>query len=100
MIYRGDRSRADILVDLGVVADRAGRAALGYRAVGLVLLAAGGVLVVMLGSLIVIPRLLYPPLSAAVMHGVASAQVRIQLQQAQSQLANNARSRASQNTPI
>ena len=40
----------------------------------------------------VVPRLLYPPLGTAVLRGVASAQARIQLQQAQSQLANNARS--------
>jgi hypothetical protein len=41
---------------------------------------------------IVIPRWLYPPLSAADLHGVLSAQARIQLQQAQSQLADDARS--------
>ena len=39
-----------------------------------------------------IPHLLYPPLSAAELHGIASAQLRIQLQQAQSQLTNDARS--------
>ncbi len=42
--------------------------------------------------LVLIPRLLYPPLSAADLRGISSAQSRIQLQQGQSQLANNARS--------
>jgi uncharacterized protein YjbI with pentapeptide repeats len=51
-----------------------------------------GMLAVLLGSIIVIPHLLYPPLTSADLHGIASAQVRIQLQQAQSQLANDARS--------
>ena len=55
-------------------------------------LAAGGLAVVLLAGVIVVPRWLYPPLSAADLHGVLSAQARIQLQQAQSQLANDARS--------
>jgi hypothetical protein len=49
-------------------------------------------LLVLLVSIIVIPRWLYRPLSAADLRGVASPQVRIQLQQAQSQLASDARS--------
>ena len=71
------RRRPDILMGLGVLADALARerAVMSYRAVCLVVLAACGVLAVMLGSLIVIPRLLYPPLSAADLHGVASAQV-------------------------
>jgi pentapeptide repeat protein len=55
-------------------------------------LAAGGLLAVLLGAIIVIPRLVDPPISAADLRGIASAQVRIQLQQAQSQLANDTRS--------
>jgi hypothetical protein len=49
-------------------------------------------LAILLGAIIVVPRLLYPPLSAADLRDLPSAEVRIQLQQAQSQLANNARS--------
>ena len=55
-------------------------------------LTACGLLAVLLVSIIVIPRWLYPPLSPADLRGIASAQARIQLQQAQSQLANDARS--------
>jgi len=62
------------------------------RAVWTAALAACGLLVIVLGFVIVVPHLLYPPLSAAGLRGVASARARIQLQQAQSQLANNARS--------
>jgi hypothetical protein len=47
---------------------------------------------ILLASIIVTPRWLYPPLGVADLRGVLSAQVRIQLQQAQSQLANDARS--------
>ena len=54
-------------------------------------LTACGLLAVLLVSIIFIPRWLYPPLSAVDLRGIASAQVRIQLQQAQSQLANDAR---------
>jgi hypothetical protein len=49
-------------------------------------------LAALLGGIIWVPRLLYPPLGAGDLRGVSSAQSRIQLQQAQSQLANNARS--------
>ena len=42
--------------------------------------------------IVVVPRWLYRPLSASDLQGIASPQVRIQLQQAQSQLANDARS--------
>jgi uncharacterized protein YjbI with pentapeptide repeats len=62
------------------------------RAIWLTTLTACGLLVILLGGIILIPHLLYPPLSAAELSGIASAQVRIQLQQAQSQLANDARS--------
>jgi hypothetical protein len=62
------------------------------RAFWQVALAVCGVLAVLLGSIILIPQLLYPPLTSADLHGIASMQVRIQLQQAQSQLANDARS--------
>jgi len=54
-------------------------------------LTARGLLAVLFVSIIVIPRWLYPPLSAADLHGISGAQARIQLQQAQSQFANNAR---------
>jgi hypothetical protein len=49
-------------------------------------------LAILLGAMIVIPRLLYPPLSAAELRQLPNEEVRIQLQQAQSQLASNARS--------
>ena len=49
-------------------------------------------LAVALVVVIVMPRLLYPPLSAVDLRGVSSAQARIELQQAQSQLANDVRS--------
>jgi hypothetical protein len=62
------------------------------RTTWLWVLATGGLAVALLAGIIVIPRWLYPPLSAADLHGVLSAQARIQLQQAQSQLANDARS--------
>lgn len=55
-------------------------------------LTACGLLTVLLVSIIVIPRWLYPPLNAADLRGIASPQARIELQQAQSQLANDARS--------
>jgi hypothetical protein len=55
-------------------------------------LTACGLLVVLLVSIIVIPRWLYPPLNSADLRGIPGAQARIQLQQAQSQLANDARS--------
>ncbi len=45
-------------------------------------LMACGLLAVLLVGIIVIPRWLYPPLSASDLHGIASPQVRIQLQQA------------------
>lgn len=62
------------------------------RAVWLIALALSASLAVLFCAVWVIPRLLDPPLSMAALRGVASAQERIQLQQAQSQLANNARS--------
>jgi hypothetical protein len=51
-----------------------------------------GLLAILFASIFLIPPLLYPPLSTPDLRGVLSAQSRIQLQQAQSQLANNARS--------
>jgi hypothetical protein len=62
------------------------------RTILLGVMAAIALLTVVLGGIILIPRLLYPPFTAADLQGVASAQLRIQLQQAQSQLANGARS--------
>lgn len=61
------------------------------RTIWLVILMACVLLATALGAIIVIPHLLYPPLSAADLQGVTNAQMRIQLQQAQSGLANNAR---------
>ncbi len=55
-------------------------------------LAASGVLIILVSTITLVPRLLYPPLSAADLRGVGSAQARIELQQAQSRLANDARS--------
>ena len=49
-------------------------------------------LAISLASIILIPTWLYHPLSGQDLRGVSSPQVRIQLQQSQSQLANNARS--------
>jgi hypothetical protein len=49
-------------------------------------------LAILFCGVFVIPHLLYPPLSAADLRGVASGQTRVQLQRAQSQLANNGRS--------
>lgn len=62
------------------------------RAIWLGLLTACGLLTILLGGLILIPHLLYPALTPADLRGVASAQARVQLQQAQSLLANDARS--------
>ena len=62
------------------------------RAVWVAVLALSAVLAVLFCAVWVIPRLLDPPLNTAALRGVASTQERIQLQQAQSQLANNARS--------
>jgi hypothetical protein len=61
-------------------------------AVWLAVLALSGLLAALFCAVWVIPRLLYPPLGTTALRAVASAQARIQLQQAQSQLANNARS--------
>lgn len=62
------------------------------RAIRLSALFVSGLFVVALGSIILIPQLLYPSLSAGDLRGVDNAQTRIQLQQAQSQLRNTARS--------
>jgi hypothetical protein len=66
------------------------------RAIWIATLTACGLLPVLLGGTLLVPHLLYPPLSATDLHGVASEQARVQLQQAQSQLANGARSVALQ----
>jgi hypothetical protein len=55
-------------------------------------LTVGGLLIILLVSIILIPQWLYPRLGVADLRAVATAQARIQLQQAQSQLANDARS--------
>ncbi|HEX6352790.1 pentapeptide repeat-containing protein [Actinophytocola sp.] len=49
-------------------------------------------LVAVLGGLAFVPQLLYPHLTDAELHAVPSTETRIQLQQAQGQLQNNARS--------
>jgi hypothetical protein len=61
------------------------------RAILLGVLIAGGFLAILLGIFLV-PYLLYPPLSTAGLSGVSGEQARIQLQQAQAQLADDARS--------
>ncbi|MFG2459443.1 pentapeptide repeat-containing protein [Streptomyces sp. NPDC048523] len=62
------------------------------RTIWIAVLTACGVLGVVVCGVILVPRLLYPPLSSADLSGVGSAQARIELQQAQSRLANDARS--------
>ncbi len=62
------------------------------RTVWLAVLGLSASLAALFCAIWVIPRLLYPPLGLAALRGVAGAQARIQLQQAQSQLANSARS--------
>ena len=49
--------------------------------------------------IVVVPRWLYPPLSASDLQGIASPQVRIQLQQAQSHLADDVRSSSCRPSP-
>jgi hypothetical protein len=51
-----------------------------------------GLLAVVIIGLTLVPQLLYPALTAADLHGIASATDRIQLQQGQEQLQNNVRS--------
>ena len=50
------------------------------------------VLAVLTAGLVVVPRLLYPPLSAADLQSIADPRSRLELQQAQYRLANDARS--------
>jgi hypothetical protein len=64
-------------------------AVVSQRAIWLVMLLGCVLLAILLGAIIVIPHLIYPPLD---LRGVTNAQVRIQLQQTQSQLASSARS--------
>jgi hypothetical protein len=66
------------------------------RTVWIAALTGCGLLALLFCGIFVVPRLLYPPLSRAELRGVTSAQARIQLQQAQGQLAGNARSAALQ----
>src|SRR4051812_8241800 len=46
---------------------------------------------VVIGSLTLVPQLLYPPLTDAQLQGIPTAETRIQLQQAQAQLQNTVR---------
>lgn len=62
------------------------------RTIWLAVLAIFVLLAILLVSIIAIPRWIYPPLSGADLRGVSSPQVRIQLQQAQDQLIDSARS--------
>lgn len=62
------------------------------RATRLAVLVAFGVFVVAVTGIILVPRWLYPPLGPTSLRGVNSTQARIELQQAQSRLANDARS--------
>ncbi|CAO5185735.1 Pentapeptide repeat-containing protein [Frankia sp. AiPs1] len=71
---------------------RADTAAVNRRNVGLAAAVAVVLVAVVVGLLVVVPRLLYPPLSAAQLRGIGSAQTRVQLQQAQSDLRGDARS--------
>jgi hypothetical protein len=57
----------------------------------LVALAIAAVLALLLASVLLFPRLLHPPLSSAQLQGVASADKRVELQQAQAELQNDAR---------
>jgi Pentapeptide repeats (8 copies) len=50
-----------------------------------------GAVLVLLACVLVFPRLLHPPLSASELQGVASADRRVELQQAQAKLQNDAR---------
>lgn len=49
-------------------------------------------LVIVIGTLVLVPAMLYPPLAEGDLDGVAGADTRIQLRQAQGQLQNDARS--------
>jgi Pentapeptide repeats (8 copies) len=66
-------------------------AVVNQRIVAAGVLAGAGLLVVLFVTVVLLPRLLDPPLSAAALSRVTGAQARIQLQQAQSQLENDAR---------
>jgi hypothetical protein len=82
--WRPGREHASQVPEEQAVVDR--------RAIWFVTLTTCGLLLVLLGGIVLVPRLVYPALSGADLRGVASTQVRIELQQAQSQLANNLRS--------
>jgi hypothetical protein len=69
-----------------------GAALMDRRAIWLSALFVSNLFVMALGSIILIPQWLYPSLGADDLRGVDNAQTRIQLQQAQSQLRNTARS--------
>jgi Pentapeptide repeats (8 copies) len=62
------------------------------RAILLATLALSGVFFIVVGGIIMIPLWLYPPLSARDLAGVTDPRARIELQQAQSRLTNDARS--------
>src|SRR6266567_126662 len=62
------------------------------RTIWIAALTASGFFVIVVAGIVLIPRFLYPPLSATDLHGVGNAQARIELQQAQFRLANDARS--------
>ncbi|MGW3633537.1 pentapeptide repeat-containing protein [Streptomyces sp. NPDC005122] len=62
------------------------------RTVWTATLTAFGLLVLLVGAVVLVPRLLYPPLDTDDLRAVGSAQARIELQQSQSRLANDARS--------
>jgi hypothetical protein len=61
------------------------------RAAWLVALTLAGLLALLLVGVVLLPRLLYPPLSRTELQDVPTAKERLELQQAQSELQNNAR---------
>jgi hypothetical protein len=61
------------------------------RAAWLAVLTLTGLLALLLVGVVLLPRLLYPPLSRTELQDVPTAKERIELQQAQSELQNNAR---------
>jgi hypothetical protein len=78
--------------DVNKSADPGEAVEMNQRAIWLGTLVVCGLLAIVLGAIILIPRLLYAPLTETDLRGVADAKARIELQQAQSQLANDARS--------
>jgi hypothetical protein len=78
--------------DVNKSADPGEAVEMNQRAIWLGTLVVCGLLAIVLGAIILIPRLLYAPLTATDLRGVTDAKARIELRQAQSQLANDARS--------